>query len=420
MRIAIIFLVLTLNSACAAYSENNESRNSNKKIKYNENIHRPGTPEDWQKTENLIKYNHVRKLNDLFEIPVNRTPGVQAKNVLYSLHTWFSEGAGYTTKQYYPYEILVLNELPKKVLSEILTLTKSPQTGFSILDKHFWSNVDDLQRKGLSVGFISHTPQLIAGLYVSKKNLVAIDVYANSGTLTHELAHHSDYKLLKPRGWFDFNEEVLDANCKSDLAVFMGELSATTSQLKDWVRIIKDHEFITYSLEEFNRTGGSLYGDNLPEAFAANLAYPTERGNAFLQNSTCPDSINNTVHEIRRLVSKQESYVLPEKEVINFSLIYKNNSAKSLEKIDSSCIDGKSSVDCTNEVKIYEDYVSQIAKAKSDLVDRINLAWQERLTKIPSILDQIDSDYQKELCDEVLGYQTMANCNENLKHEERK
>ncbi|HUP56298.1 MAG TPA: hypothetical protein VM598_02520 [Bdellovibrionota bacterium] len=202
------------------------------------------------------------------------------------------------------YEYLKLIKPVAPVLDEITKVTydDSVDSGFAILQASFWRRVDKLQKEGMDIAFISSSPETIAGIYYDTYGMIGIDLFANSGTLTHELRHA--YQAGKVRGqlW----PAALESDCREVASAYFGELDSTTIQLRSWIPVIKSLPLMPRDATEAKRIG--VWVDLSPTmALSANLDYPVSAAQWVLREESCPTELRDLVNSIVAVVYPQKA-----------------------------------------------------------------------------------------------------------------
>lgn len=402
MKKLMIILMIVANFSCA------QSADGKKGILKTGEL---GSAEQWQQIQNSILFNKVTETQAIFALPQDRPKNLQVEYVLNSLHSWFKLGTGYTPMYDYTYEYLLLEKIPDKVFAEIQTRMTTPSTGFAILDKKFWADLQSYQKKGFRFALITNSPILIAGFYSNAQNLVAFDLFSNSGTITHEMQHHLDHDELQSPPWWPW----FDGRCREQLSTFLGEVSATTQQLLTWNDVILNRSFVSKTIEEYDAQGGKMVADNFIYALQANLEYPTERGNAFIQRNSCPKFVEQIVEDIRELTSRQVEDVIRYEDNLTFTMKLRVETGESLKKAATECVgkSGSSTTACLDAINNFKEFEHQADFERKELANRVYKAWEERVTVIPQILNHMEAGYFIEACNTVLGFKKLAHCNAN-------
>jgi hypothetical protein len=332
--------------------------------------------------------------------PQERSPDYAIDKVLSRLHGWLKRGVGLTYVRKLDYEFLALKKIPDKVLSDLeaITYPDSIKTGFGILQQSFWQEIAQRQREGLTVGFITKAPSLVAGIYYSIDKFIGFDLFANGGTMVHEFRHHIQHREIsrrlkarhEKRKWRFWEKDLLDETCIHAAGSYFGELDSTTQQLSTWSGVIDALPVLPADEEEAKRVDG-WFVMTIPQLLSANLEYPVFSADWIIREESCPQSLRDVISELKLELTRQKVKVASD----TLSKLYtaRGQVIRQPEK--------RGEIERSLELK-----KMAVETALNELVNT-------RSERTRAILSTIDPEIKNELCERATAFSYLADCEDN-------
>jgi hypothetical protein len=301
--------------------------------------------------------------------------------------------------------VLGLRRLSKDDVAHLaaLTLPEVPPTGFLIVHEHFWRDVRRLQHDGINfVFFEPEQERPLAGFYSHSESLIGINVFANVGTLVHELRHREQWRRVR-KAERSRGGDSLSAECIQSASTYFGELDATTEQLRYW-RGVSD--WIVESANTSGENGEAVFAQ--AQILLMNLDYPVFQGSEFLDENHCPAELNEVVRDI--LAHRGHERALAGSVDGLRRLAIAGTRVRSYLARDQCGYEDRVLPDCDE----HAEYLAAIEKKTADIKERLDAqldsAIASRRPEIHERLQKLSPPVRSQLCREALGFAFLASC----------
>jgi hypothetical protein len=320
--------------------------------------------------------------------------------ILPRIHTWFTVGLGLKrAKNVSDYLIYELNTIPDEVIEQLQSRLLPHRYSLAVITSSFWKQVQEAQRKGFRLGFISSkSPSRASGVYFSGKNLIAFLIIAEPGTLPHELRHAEQYKALAPQ----YESYEISESCMGDLRYAFGEIDATTFESAYYSGV--ENEFD--GLVSRNGTNALLA---LPQSrlFLTNLEYPVRVSLKAMKNDSCPAEIKETMKQLHSFFSSRLEFLTSQLSGIASLSIQQER--KQLTYAQMRC-DSVSSEKCKKLEDFITNSLKEIAISKTDFKNLILSENALRTDAITKQLNKLPTSQIREMCSGALGVAFYTEC----------
>lgn len=393
-----------------ACGQPNESRKA-EVVEFNPEQHVLGKESDWLEFKRDLLFTDSESNYETDKLPQDRKANLQPKEALAILHSWFVEGAGYATVINGDYEYVVLSPIPEPVTRSILTRMDVIETGFGFLDSKFWNQIIKNQKKGFKFAFITRSGTRLAGFYQHDQKLIALDIFANSGTIAHEMQHYLDFQKIDLAPSL-FNK--IEKECKAQMSSYFGEVSATLVQIPVWEKVFEDADFLPDSIQDYEFEGGAWVAQNLFMVFSSNLNYPDLKFEEFKASGVCPQSIQDIIKKVAEASDLHRRIISGEEEAMLDTLYRDIYAGLLIENQDKCLLDVEIPLEprCDEIAEETQDVVDKVDATQKEVVKRIKAAYEDRKKNVNQILQQMPADYFAESCRAILGFASLTNCEE--------
>ncbi len=331
--------------------------------------------------------------SDVLAPPSSRPEHLTAPEILKSIHPWLQKGVGLKEVSRGNFSYLAFSEkIPESVANSILEQAfedKAFDSGFLLLQKSFWNfviqreNTTSLETNGTTIAFLTQSLQPIAGVYFADRRLIAVDIYASTGTLAHELRHHSqrtndEETKVRPQS----GPAVLTQECREAVRKYFGEVQATLIQMPYWARVLKDVPLTPKDLSQIHRLKDRST-IALHDMILANLLYPVDSAYWVTHEKTCNESVRKLVDSVADFANEQK-----EELVLLLPQLLNQHRANYRACLENGCSPRE-------QVKILEESETRRALA----IAAFNRAYEERINKLRSLLLQLHETHPETYLD---------------------
>lgn len=369
----------------------------------------PTTTAIFSSKDTVISHESLSEIKSMYEQKIisahsngDNDPYWTPEVVLPQISSWFRLGRGLVQLESVSEDFLVyhLAPLPDELMNKLEKVLLKERFSLAILTMQFWMEVQQAQKQGLKIAFISSkSPSAASGVYFHELNLIGLDILSEPGTLPHELRHHEQYRKVS----LGYIPKALNFTCLRQMSHAFGEIDATTFELGLYDGIEKEFNAL------LNDPKPGSFHLMFPQADFLNISlnYPLTMSQMIKNSSDCPSEVTEPMGDLTEYFIQQMDNLKALMEEIRGPIIQLRSVQ---QKLSGTQCEAQSNPACEKLSVAFVNQQEKLSTAQENFRIRLLQDSSDRPKKLKEILSRFPRSIQKDLCKGAIGVHSYLNC----------